>query len=80
MTARWQGYTGKENFMNSWRTSVIGAVLIVGALASLAISALVNKRVPAADELMIAGGSIATGIGLIQARDNNKSSEDAGAK
>jgi drug/metabolite transporter (DMT)-like permease len=66
--------------MNSWRTSVIGAVLIIGAVASLAISALVNKRALAADELVFAGGTIATGIGLINARDNNKSSEDAGAK
>jgi drug/metabolite transporter (DMT)-like permease len=66
--------------MTSWRTSVIGVVLIVGALASLAISAAVNRRAPGADELMFAGGTIATGIGLIQARDNNKSSEDVGAK
>jgi hypothetical protein len=66
--------------MNSWRTSVIGAVLIVGAVASLVISALVNKRMPPADELTVAGGAIATGVGLINARDNNKSSEDAGAK
>jgi hypothetical protein len=66
--------------MNSWRTSVIGAVLIVGALASLVISAVANRRAPAADELVVAGGTIATGIGLINARDNNKSSEDAGAK
>ncbi|HEY0098644.1 MAG TPA: hypothetical protein VGB76_06785 [Pyrinomonadaceae bacterium] len=65
--------------MNSWRTSVIGAVLIVGAVASLVISALVNKRVPATEDLMLAGGSIATGVGLISARDNNKSSEDVGA-
>ncbi|MDQ1610322.1 MAG: hypothetical protein QOG00_253 [Pyrinomonadaceae bacterium] len=65
--------------MNSWRTSVIGAVLIVGALASLGISALVNRRAPSADELMFAGATIATGLGLINARDNNKSSEDVGA-
>jgi hypothetical protein len=65
--------------MNSWRTSVIGAVLIVGAVASVVISALANKRVPSTEELMLASGSIATGIGLISARDNNKSSEDVGA-
>lgn len=66
--------------MNSWRTSIVGAVLIAGALVSLAISVLVNKRIPSAEELTVAGGTIATGIGLINARDNNKSSEDAGAK
>ncbi len=66
--------------MNSWRTSVIGVVLILGAVASLAISAIVNRSAPATEDLMLAGGTIATGIGLIQARDNNKSSEDAGAK
>ncbi|MCA1567254.1 MAG: hypothetical protein LC803_16700 [Acidobacteria bacterium] len=66
--------------MNSWRTSVIGAVLIVGAVASLGISAVVNKRAPSVEELTMAAGTIATGVGLIQARDNNKSSEDAGAK
>lgn len=66
--------------MSSWRTSLVGTVLILGALASLVISAAINRRPPAADELMFAGGTIATGIGLIQARDNNKSSEDVGAK
>lgn len=59
---------------------MIGAVLIVGAVASLVTSALVNKRVPSTEELMLAGGSIATGVGLINARDDNKSSEDVGAK
>lgn len=66
--------------MKSWRTSVIGAVLIVGALASLVISALANKRMPTADELTMAAGTITTGVGLIAAQDNNKSSEDVGAK
>lgn len=66
--------------MNSWKTSLVGVVLIVGAVASLVISTLAHKRVPTTEELMVASGSIATGIGLISARDNNKSSEDVGAK
>ncbi len=77
---RSKGCQPSEVFMNSSRTSVIGAVLIVGAVASLAISAVANKRVPSAEELTLAGSSIATGVGLIAARDNNKSSEDVGVK
>lgn len=62
--------------MRSWRTTTVGGVLIIGAISSLAISAKVNKRFPSNEELTLAGGTIATGVGLISARDNNKSSKN----
>lgn len=61
--------------MGSWKTTLAG----ISALLSVAvhvIGALVNGT--AIDTAVVVTG-ISTGIGLLFARDNNKTSEDVGA-
>lgn len=60
----------------SWKTTAMGVVSILTALISIA-NALLNGT-PIAWETTIA--AITAGIGLIAARDNDKTSLDVGAK
>lgn len=64
--------------MKSWKTTVAGIGMILGALgAAMKLIGAGNYDV---DQLTVLAGTIAGGIGLICARDNNVTSEQAGAK
>ena len=62
--------------MNSWKTTVAGVAAVLGAVA-LALKALADG-----DYATFVGSlsGIAAGVGLLFARDNDKSREDVGTK
>lgn len=65
--------------MKSWKTTVAGWAAIVGALGTAIAATLDENGATTADWGAVAA-MLATGLGLNFARDNNVSSEDAGAK
>jgi hypothetical protein len=62
--------------MKSPRTTVLGILAIVGALVAVG-QALASGHAP---DYASTASAIMAGIGLITARDNNVTSEQAGAK
>ncbi len=62
--------------MKSWKTTSAGILTIIGALVSLWF----ERHFLTPEIVMAAATAVLTGIGLILARDNDKTSEDAGAK
>lgn len=64
--------------MKSWKTTSAGILMIAGALTDIGF-AIVNKDI-SKPEVMASITAIVGGVGLILARDNDKSSEDVGAK
>jgi hypothetical protein len=63
--------------MNSWKTTMTGVLSIVVALATAGIAWLKSGAIPDLGPVVVA---VTAGVGLILARDNDKSSEQAGAK
>ena len=63
--------------MNSWKTTTLGALTIVSALVNGAMTWLKTGALP---DFGLIIGAIMAGIGLIAARDNNVTSEQAGVK
>lgn len=63
----------------SWRTTVLGITTILAALASVA-QAIADNDPATNPDFTVAIAAIMSGIGLIFARDNNVSSEKAGAQ
>ncbi len=63
----------------SWKTTVLGVVGILAALCGAATALLDGDPATNVDWPTL-GTAIATGIGLIMARDNNRTSEAVGAK
>ena len=63
----------------SWKTTLSGVGAIITALGA-ALNALTDGNPDTAVNLSTTITAIMVGIGLIMARDNNKSSEDVGAK
>jgi hypothetical protein len=63
----------------SWKTTCAGIAGILVALASCAQAALDNDPATVPN-YEIALAAVITGLGLIFARDNDKSSESVGAK
>lgn len=63
----------------SWRTTVAGIAAIVTAVAS-AIAALLDNDPTTVPEWGAVAAAVMAGVGLLNARDNNVSSEQAGAK
>ena len=61
----------------SWKTTTAGVLSIVVAVASAALVWLKTGGLPDFGPVMAA---VTAGVGLIAARDNDKSSEDVGAK
>lgn len=61
----------------SWKTTLSGVGVILAALGA-GIKAIVANDLPTAITVII--GGVSGGIGLIKARDDDKSSEDVGAK
>lgn len=60
----------------SWKTTVTGVLAIVTAVIAVATALLAGH----APDYPTAISSVMAGIGLISARDNNVTSEQAGAK
>jgi hypothetical protein len=65
--------------MKSWKTTAAGIAAIVAALAT-AVGALFDADPLTMPDWGAVGAAIMAGIGLIAARDNNVTSEQAGAK
>ena len=61
----------------SWKTTLTGVLTIVAAVAGAGLMALKGQFEAA---IATAATGITAGIGLISARDNDKSSEDVGNK
>lgn len=62
--------------MNSWKTTSAGILTILGA----AVTVWFHRAALTPELIMGAATAAMTGLGLILARDNDKSSEDVGAK
>lgn len=63
--------------MKSWKTTLAGVAAILGALSASITQFLAGDIGTAVTTLTV---GIPAGIGLILARDNDKSSEDVNAK
>lgn len=61
----------------SWKTTTTGVLMILGALLTIANSLLQTGQLP--DGMPIIITTIMGGVGLIKARDNDKTSEEVGA-
>lgn len=64
--------------MKSWKTTAAGIAAIVAALAT-AVAALFDADPTTLPDWGAVAAAILAGIGLIAARDNNVTSEKAGA-
>lgn len=64
--------------MSSWKTTVLGVLTVVVALASAGISLLDND--PLTQPNLIELGAAFSGLAAVFARDNKVSSKQAGAK
>lgn len=62
----------------SWKTTVLGVATLIGALAMAAVALLDSNPDTMPDFTSVLAAF--TGLGLVFARDNNVSSEDAGLK
>jgi|TARA_R110000868_G_scaffold223216_10_gene475090 hypothetical protein len=65
--------------MKSWKTSLTGIAAILTAVGA-AIMALMDNDPATVIDVAATAAAIMAGVGLIFARDNNVSSEAAGAK
>lgn len=65
-------------FKGSWKTTITGALILIGALASAGIALLDGN--PATNVNFEEVFAALSGIGLIAARDDNKTSEKVKAK
>ena len=63
----------------SWKTTVAGIAIILTSLGG-ALTALTDNNPATNPDWVQVATSIAAGLGLAVARDNNKSDESAGAK
>jgi hypothetical protein len=61
----------------SWKTTSAGALLVIGGLVRLAFA--IKAKTVTEESIMSTATGILGGIGLVFARDNNKTSEDIGA-
>jgi hypothetical protein len=65
--------------MKSTKTTVAGMIAIVIAIL-VAVSAMIDDNPATVADWGAVGTSISVGVGLLLARDNDKSSEDVGNK
>lgn len=63
----------------SWKTTTLGVVGIIGAIAA-AITALLDGNDTTNVDWVATGLALTTGVGLICARDNSVTSKAAGAE
>jgi hypothetical protein len=69
-------------FMNSWKTTISGLGMILTGLGLLGkvLNDFGTGEQVSFEQVALAFTTITTGIGLVAARDNSASSEEAGAK
>lgn len=65
--------------MNSWKTTVCGIISILSAVATLIAIPLLDADPLTVPNWTAAGAAIMAGVGLLLARDNDKTSLDVGA-
>lgn len=65
--------------IKSWKTTILGLIALLSAL-SAGIDAYSEDRTLDASEARIVVGLAVAGLGLLVARDGDKTSEDVGAK
>lgn len=65
--------------MKSWKTTLTGIAAILTAVGA-ALTAIFDNNPNTTIDVAVTASAIMAGIGLIFARDNNVTSEDAGAK
>jgi hypothetical protein len=65
--------------MKSWKTTATGIITIVIAVGS-AVKTLIDNDPSTNPDIGATIAAVTVGFGLIAARDNNVSSEDAGIK
>lgn len=65
--------------MKSWKTTVAGVAAILTAVGA-ALTAIFDNDPNTVFDVATTSAAVMVGIGLILARDNNVSSEEAGAK
>lgn len=63
--------------MKSWKTTITGILTIIVAVTSAALGYFQTGHIP---ELGAVIAAVTAGVGLLAARDNKVTSEDAGAK
>jgi len=63
--------------MKSWKTTTAGVLTIIGAVATAGVLALKGQFEAAVGALTL---GVPQGLGLIAARDNDKTSEQVNAK
>ena len=66
--------------MKSWRTTLSGVMSIVISLWGCVASPLLDENPATKPQWEVAFAAVTAGIGLISARDNKVSSEQAGVK
>ena len=66
--------------MKSWKTTTCGILAAVAAGITLVAVPLLDEDPATVANWGAFGATLAVAIGLLMARDNNKTSEDAGAK
>jgi hypothetical protein len=64
----------------SWKTTLCGLLGIVAAGITLVAQPMLDGDPSTAPQWTLFGTTIAAGVGLLFARDNDRSSEDVGAK
>lgn len=64
----------------SWKTTLCGALTILAATITLVLVPMLDLDPATAPNWSALGAAVLAGIGLLFARDNDKSSEDVGAK
>lgn len=65
--------------MKSWKTTVTGVAAILTAVGA-ALTALFDSDPNTTLDVAVTASAVMAGIGLILARDNSVTSEEAGAK
>jgi cytochrome c biogenesis factor len=69
----------KETNMKSWKTSLAGVAAILTAVGA-ALTAAFDSDPATNVDIAVLMASVLAGVGLLMARDNDKSSESVGAK
>ena len=64
----------------SWKTTAAGIGMIVTALFTMILQPLTDSDPKTNPDYNVAVATIIAGVGLIAARDNDKTSEETGAK
>lgn len=64
----------------SWKTTLCGILSILAAIITFVALPLLDGNPETSTNVTALIAAIVAGIGLIKARDNDKSSEDVGAK